>query len=177
MAVGVAKKATSLALSGVLVFGGSTAIVGAQVAMPAMWGNTAYAKTLKGSDGELTYKSISSKSVKVYKCTAKKRKTVDIGGTVAFGDAFDKPYAVKGIASKAFKGTKVETVCIYTTKLTKKNVKNCFKGSKVETVKVPKKVLKKYKKYFKKSNCGKSVDVVKNSGYSSTVEKLPLVLD
>ena len=48
-----------------------------------------------------------------------------------------------------------------TTKLTKKGVKNSLKGSKLKVVKVKKSKVKTYKKYFKKSNSGRSVKVKK----------------
>ena len=40
-------------------------------------------------------------------------------------------------------------------------VKNSLKGSSVKTVKVKKKKVRKYKKFFKKKNSGKSVKVKK----------------
>ena len=48
-----------------------------------------------------------------------------------------------------------------TTKLVKSGVKNSMKGSSVKTVKVKKSKVKKYKKIFKKKNCGKKVKVKK----------------
>lgn len=48
-----------------------------------------------------------------------------------------------------------------TTKLTKAGVKNSLRGSFVKTVKVKKSKIKKYKKIFKKNNCGKKVNVKK----------------
>ena len=48
-----------------------------------------------------------------------------------------------------------------TTTLTKAGVKGSLCGSAVKTVKVKKKKIKKYKKFFKKSNCGKKVKVKK----------------
>ncbi|MCR4776639.1 MAG: hypothetical protein K5869_09715, partial [Saccharofermentans sp.] len=47
------------------------------------------------------------------------------------------------------------------TKLCKSGVKNSLKGSAVKTVKVKKSKVKKYKKIFKKKNCGKKVKVKK----------------
>lgn len=66
---------------------------------------------------------------------------------------------VKKISKSSFKGTKVKTIEVKSKKLTKKNVKGSLKSSKVKTVKVPKAKKKAYKKYFAKSNCGKSVTV------------------
>ena len=58
--------------------------------------------------------------------------------------------------------TSLKTVQIKkTTKLTKSGVKNSMKGSSVKTVKVKKSKVKKYKKIFKKKNCGKKVKVKK----------------
>lgn len=72
---------------------------------------------------------------------------------------YGKNYTVNKIAKKAFKGTKVKTVTVKSTKLTKKGVKDSLKGSKVTTVKVPKAQYKKYKTYFTKANAGKEVTV------------------
>ena len=48
-----------------------------------------------------------------------------------------------------------------TTKLTKSGVKRSLKGSYVKTVKVKRSKIRKYKKYFKKSNSGRKVKVKK----------------
>ncbi|MGI6032651.1 MAG: hypothetical protein ACOX69_04470 [Coriobacteriales bacterium] len=73
---------------------------------------------------------------------------------------------VKTVKKGAFKGSKVKTVVVKTTKLTKKSVKGSLKGSKVKTLKVnvgktkaDKKYVKKYKKVFKKKTSGKKVTV------------------
>ena len=68
-------------------------------------------------------------------------------------------YKVTGISAKAFKGTKVKTLTVKSTKLTKKSVKNCLKGSGVKTVKVPKAKKAAYAKIFAKANSGKKVAV------------------
>ena len=67
------------------------------------------------------------------------------------------------IGTYAFnKDSKLKTISIKnTTKLTKSGVKKSLKGSKVKTVKVKKSKVKKYKKYFKKKNSGRSVKVKK----------------
>ena len=67
------------------------------------------------------------------------------------------------IGSKAFyKDKNLKTIYIKkTTKLTKAGVKKSLKGSSVKTVKVKKSKVKKYKKYFKKSNSGRKVKVKK----------------
>jgi len=74
---------------------------------------------------------------------------------------------VKKISAKAFaKYKKVTTVELKTKKLSKKSVKGSLKGSKIKTIrvkagskKVNKKILKKYKKFFTKSNAGKKVKI------------------
>lgn len=67
------------------------------------------------------------------------------------------------IGTTAFSGDKkLKTIYIKnTTKLTKAGVKKSLKGSSVKTVKVKKSKVKAYKKYFKKSNSGRSVKVKK----------------
>ncbi|MCR5489447.1 MAG: leucine-rich repeat protein [Saccharofermentans sp.] len=67
------------------------------------------------------------------------------------------------IGQKAFYyDSKLKTIYIKnTTKLTKGGVKNSLKGSSAKTVKVKKSKVRKYKKYFKKSNSGRSVKVKK----------------
>ena len=71
---------------------------------------------------------------------------------------------VTGIAPGAFKSCKSTTLSIWSLRLTKKGVKNSLKGSKITTVEVPKELLKTYKRYFTKANCGKKVKVVAFSG-------------
>ena len=67
------------------------------------------------------------------------------------------------IGASAFYGdSKLKTLYIKkTTKLTKGGVKNSLKGSSVKTVKVKKSKVRKYKKFFKKSNSGRKVKVKK----------------
>lgn len=67
------------------------------------------------------------------------------------------------IGASAFYGdSKLKTLYIKkTTKLTKGGVKNSLKGSAVKTVKVKKSKVRKYKKFFKKSNSGRKVKVKK----------------
>lgn len=67
------------------------------------------------------------------------------------------------IGAQAFyKDSKLKTIYIKnTTKLTKSGVKKSMKGSSVKTVKVKKSKVRKYYKYFKKSNSGKKVKVRK----------------
>ena len=67
------------------------------------------------------------------------------------------------IGQKAFyKDSKLKTINIRNTvSLTKSGVKKSLKGSSVKTVKVKKSKVKKYKKFFKKSNSGRKVTVKK----------------
>ena len=67
------------------------------------------------------------------------------------------------IGAQSFYGdSKLKTLYIKkTTKLTKSGLKNSLKGSSVKTVKVKKSKVRKYKKYFKKSNSGRKVKVKK----------------
>jgi len=61
-----------------------------------------------------------------------------------------------------YKDSKLKTLYLkYTTKLTKSGVKKSLKGSKVKTVKVKKSKIRKYRKYFRKSNSGRYVKVKK----------------
>ncbi|MBE5923041.1 MAG: hypothetical protein E7271_01060 [Lachnospiraceae bacterium] len=75
---------------------------------------------------------------------------------------------IKKMAPKALNGSKIKTVVLRTTKLTKKSVKNAFKGSKAKKIvikvkvgskKLNKKYVKKYKKIFTKKNVGVKVVV------------------
>lgn len=91
---------------------------------------------------------------------SKSKKTVTIPATLKYGS---KSYKVTGIASKAFKGTKVTSVKVKTNAITKKTTKNCLKSSKVSKVTVyasSAKVANKTAKCFTKVNAGKKVKVV-----------------
>ena len=70
---------------------------------------------------------------------------------------------LKSIGSEAFFLDKsLKTISLKkTTKLTKSGVRNSLKGSAIKTVKVKKSKVRKYKKYFKKSNSGRKVKVKK----------------
>lgn len=72
---------------------------------------------------------------------------------------------LKSIEAEAFYGCdKLKVLTIKSDKLTKDGVKNCLASSSVTTIKLSgsaTKKLKQYKKYFAKSNSGKSVKVVK----------------
>lgn len=115
-----------------------------------------------------SYKSVTKSGVtysfdgKAFTVTsvAKSKKTVTIPATLKYGK---KSYKVKGIASKAFKGTKVTSVKVKTTALTKKTTKNCLKSSKVSKVTVyasKAKTANAIAKCFAKTNAGKKVTVV-----------------
>lgn len=71
--------------------------------------------------------------------------------------------ALYKIGPQAFyKDSRLKTIYIKNTaKLTKGGVKKSLKGSSVKTVKVKKSKVSKYKKYFKKSNSGRTVKVKK----------------
>ena len=71
--------------------------------------------------------------------------------------------ALYKISPQAFyKDSRLKTIYIKNTaKLTKGGVKKSLKGSSVKTVKVKKSKVSKYKKYFKKSNSGRTVKVKK----------------
>ncbi|MCR5702725.1 MAG: leucine-rich repeat protein [Lachnospiraceae bacterium] len=74
------------------------------------------------------------------------------------------PVSCKKIGNKAFGGCKkLKTIIVKTTKLTSKNVsKKTFKGIKNKVViKVPKKMLAKYKKLFRKKGLSKKVKIKK----------------
>ena len=96
-------------------------------------------------------------------------KTLETIGSYAFAYCLKlKSYTITSAALKKIgtytfkKDKKLKTIKIkYTTKLTKAGVKKSLKGSKVKTVKVKKSKVKKYKKYFKKSNSGRTVRVKK----------------
>ena len=73
---------------------------------------------------------------------------------------------VTRIGKKAFKGTKITTLIVKTSKLTKKTIKGALIKSKVKTIKVKagnkkqnEAVIKKYKKIFTKKITGKKVTV------------------
>lgn len=77
-----------------------------------------------------------------------------------------KTFVVTGINARAFKGTKVRTLTVKTTELTKASARLSLKGSKVRTVKVKvgkKKInrsyVKKYRKIFTKKNAGRKARV------------------
>lgn len=99
----------------------------------------------------------------IFKKAANKKKAT-VPATIKSSDG--KTYKVVGIASNAFKKTKVKTITVKTKNLTKASVKGSLKGSKVKTVqvkigkkKVNKKYVKKYKKIFTKKNAGKRVKI------------------
>ena len=104
-----------------------------------------------------TVNSVKNKTVtftkyKGTKTTVTVPKTVTINGVVC---------KVNKIASKAFRSTKVKTVKVKSTYLTKSGVKSSLKSSKVTKVVVPSSKYKAYKKIFTKANAGKKVTVKK----------------
>lgn len=114
----------------------------------------------------ITYK-VTAKGKVVIKAVSKSvkgKKTVTIPMTVKIDG---KTYKVAGISGNVFKGSKTTTLVIKSKDLTKKGVKNSLKGSKVKTVKIAvsgkksvnKSYVSKYKKFFTKANCGKSVNL------------------
>ena len=116
---------------------------------------------------------------------AKKIKTITVNTATVSASAIDKAVRkaggskkyvtkivlgkkVKTVKAKALaKYSKVTTLEVKTTKLTRKSVKNSLKNSKVKTVKVKvskktaanKKYVTKYKKIFTKKNAGRKVTV------------------
>jgi len=120
-----------------------------------------------------------------YSCTSKSKikkavvpKTITVNGveykvTYISDNAFkgakkltsvDIPNSAEGIGNNVFsKCPKLKVVIIRTTKLTSKSVKkNAFKGISNKTVvKVPKKMLKKYTKLFRKKGLSKNVKIKK----------------
>lgn len=109
-------------------------------------------------------------------CTALKSidlsKATELGKYALKGDSKLKTVTtgakLKAIGYKALSGTKVKVLTISSKKLTAASVKGSLKGSSVKKVEVAvsgskktvDKYVAKYKKVFKKSNSGKSVDVV-----------------
>lgn len=126
------------------------------------------------SEGE-TYKVAGS----IYRVTANtaEKRTVTLvkAKRVKSGKGFTLPasvkikgakYKVTGIGAKAFKANKARTLTLKTKMLKASTVKNSLKGSKVSVVKVKvgkksknKKFAVKYRKAFKKKNCGKKVRI------------------
>ena len=82
-------------------------------------------------------------------------------------------YTVSGIASSSFKQSAAKTLLINSNSFSKSRIKGSLIGSKVKIVKVPKKKLTAYKKYFAKSNSGKKVKVIglSNEALSKAVLK------
>ena len=93
--------------------------------------------------------------------------TIEVNkATVSAGDISEYATTVvigakaKKISAQAFKGSKVKTVIVLSSNLTKAKVKNCFKGSKVKTVYVPASKKAAYSKFLgKKAVVGKKVTI------------------
>lgn len=121
-----------------------------------------YKVTVNGSVYEiLQHKQVGGPAARLVK--AKNAKSMTIPATVSYKGV---RYDVKGIQPNAFKGSKAKTVTIKTRMLSKSSVKKSLQGSSVKTIKVntvnkklSKSFVKKYKKFFTKSNCGKKVKV------------------
>ena len=137
-----------------------------------------------GNSYKVTSSSKKNPTVAFVKTKNKKVKSVTVPKTVTINkvkysvttigaNAFAKctkltkvtiPASIKGIGKGAFTGCKkLKSVVIKTTKLTKKNVKaGAFKGIPAKAkVKVPKKSLKNYKKFFFKKGLTKKAKLVK----------------
>ena len=144
---------------------------------------TAGAKyTVTGS----VYKVLSPKAKTVSVVKAKNVKSYTISSTIKIAG---ETYKVTQVEAKAFKGSKVTKVIVgknvkvlkpnafagskatkvtlKTKNLRKSTIKSCMKSSKVKTVQVKvgtkkenKKILKAYKKFFKKSVLGRSVKLL-----------------
>lgn len=167
------RKAFSVLLAGAVASTGAVTIIGVQAAAPN--GAVALAATYSDSDG-IAYK-VSGSKAKVSKCSGKATSAYIASKISFYTDEEmlnEKTATVSGIAAKAFKGSKVKTVIVMSSKFTKSSFKNALKGSKVTTVKVPKKCLKKYTKYLKKANSGKTVKVKVNSEYAAWAESIPM---
>ena len=106
------------------------------------------------SKGGATYKLLKASKAILLKAPASK-KGFTLPATIS---ANGKRYAIVGIASKAFKNTKVTTLAIKTKRLVKAQLKGCFKGaSKLSVVKAPKGKKAAYGKLLRKSVSGKKV--------------------
>ena len=127
-------------------------LVSADVLAKLTSAESAYTKAV--ADEKAAQKKAASTINKATVKAADIKKASDLGATTVTLGA-----KVKKIAKNAFKGTKITTVVVKTTKLKKSTVKNAFKNSKVKTVKVPKAKKKAYKKIFTKKVVGKKVKV------------------
>lgn len=161
------------------------AVVAVMLVLPAGVALAKGTETLgNNSDGWYRVSSVKTKELTLFSINKTKAKTLNISTTIkatgankgkykvtrVAANAFKKsaatkvtlPNTIKKIDSKAFNGSKVKTLTIKSTKLTKKNVKGMFKGAKAKkiVVKVPKKKLKAYKKIFTKKNTGAKGTVV-----------------
>ena len=132
----------------------------------------------KLTDAEAAIKALEkdTKAKKVKKVTVNvktvSRKAIDkavkkAGGSNKYVTTITLGSKVRKINKKAFaKYGKVKTLIIKSKKLKKASVKKCLTGSKVKTVQVKagskktnRKLVKKYKKFFTKKNCGRKVRV------------------
>ncbi len=133
----------------------------------------------KLTSGSAKYVVLADGTVKLTKLSDKKSKKIKVPATITVDDvtytvsevgksAFKKTKAssvvlsnnITKIDSKAFKSSKVKTVYIKSSKLTKSSIKNCLKGSNVTKIKLKgdaKDLKEDYKKIFTKKNAGKKV--------------------
>ena len=111
-----------------------------------------------------TGKSAAVSYVKADLAEAADIRELTIPATVEIGAV---KYKVTSIGAGAFKKANgIKTINVETAELTKKGVKKSLTGSSIKTIKCTGKaattsVVKKYKKYFTKANCGKKVTVEK----------------
>lgn len=154
--------ATSVAIPSIVTIGGVSYKV-TSVAARALEGNTTVTKVTVPA-------GVTSIGAYAFRgCTKLKSVTLPKGVTEVGRSAFSKctkltsvtlPSSVKSIGEYALYKTKVKTLIITSTKLTKSAVAGCLKGSSVTKVVVPKSKLASYKKLFAKANSGKKVTVV-----------------
>lgn len=122
----------------------------------------AVGKTVKV--GKATYKFLSDSEVALYKVSSTSD-YVTVPETVVIDG---EKYKVSSISAGAFKSCKkLKTLVIENSSLSKSGVKGALTGSTVKTVKLvgsAQSKLSEYKKYFAKSNSGKTVTVKKAVG-------------
>ena len=108
--------------------------------------------------GQFTYRVLKGHKVKIMRCNAKGAKTVTVPKRAAYRG---HSYKIVGMGSSIFSRAKTKVLVVKSPNLTKLGVKNSLRSAKITKVKVTRaistSVYKKYKKYFKKANCGKKV--------------------
>lgn len=119
-----------------------------------------YTKGFKA--GGLKYKLVGPKKAVLVGVTGsknKRAKTLTLPATVTYKKA---SYKVVGIGSSALAKAKCKTLVVASGSLSKARLKGSLLGSKVKTVRLSGAAARKkstYKKYFKKSVCGRAVKV------------------